>query len=214
MKTINITDALPRVFASRAHIPSQVWQCKATLQRGKNYLIVADSGTGKSSLCSYIYGFRRDYSGTITFDDTDITTISVPTWCEIRKTQLAYLPQEMRLFPELTAFENVWLKNRLTHYKSASEIEEIFATLGIADKLHSPVSQLSIGQQQRVAIVRTLCQPAHFYILDEPVSHLDADNNTIVAQLFAHEAEKQGAAIVATSVGNHLALNFDVELKL
>ncbi len=214
MKTISINNALPAVFAGRERVPSQVWQCELTLERGKNYLIVADSGTGKSSLCSYVYGYRRDYSGTIGFDGHDIKTLSIAAWCELRKTSLAYLPQEMRLFPELTAYENVWLKNQLTHHKSRAEIEEIFGTLGISDKLHSPVSRLSIGQQQRVAIVRTLCQPADFYILDEPVSHLDAYNNSVVAQLFADEAGKQGASVIATSVGNHLALNYDVELKL
>ncbi|MBO7609872.1 MAG: ATP-binding cassette domain-containing protein [Muribaculaceae bacterium] len=214
MQQININNALPAVFAGREPEPSQVWQCQLTFQRGKRYLIVADSGTGKSSLCSYIYGYRRDYSGIIDFDGTDTRMLSIPQWCELRKQSLAYLPQEMRLFPELTALENVWLKNQLTNHKTREEIENLFEVMGIADKLHSPVARLSIGQQQRVAIVRTLCQPADFFILDEPVSHLDADNNKIVAGLFADAAAQMGAAIVVTSVGNHLALNYDVELKL
>ena len=214
MQKININVALPTVFAGRERVPSEVWQCQLTFERGKRYLIVADSGTGKSSLCSYIYGYRRDYSGTIAFDGTDTRMLSVPQWCELRKNSLAYLPQEMRLFPELTALENVWLKNQLTNHKTREDIEKLFEVMGIADKLHSPVAQLSIGQQQRVAIVRTLCQPADFFILDEPVSHLDADNNKIVAGLFADAATQMGAAVVVTSVGNHLALDYDVELKL
>ena len=214
MQKITINDALPAVFAGREPEPSQVWQCQLTFERGKRYLIVADSGTGKSSLCSYIYGYRRDYSGSIAFDGTDIGMLSVPQWCQLRKQSLAYLPQEMRLFPELTALENVWLKNQLTHHKTREEVEHLFDVMGISDKLHSPVARLSIGQQQRVAIVRTLCQPADFFILDEPVSHLDADNNRIVAGLFDEAATKQGAAIVVTSVGNHLNLDYDVELKL
>ena len=214
MQKITINNALPAVFAGREPEPSQVWQCQLTFERGKRYLIVADSGTGKSSLCSYIYGYRRDYSGSIAFDDTDIGMLSVPQWCQLRKQSLAYLPQEMRLFPELTALENVWLKNQLTHHKTREEVEHLFDVMGISDKLHSPVARLSIGQQQRVAIVRTLCQPADFFILDEPVSHLDADNNRIVAGLFDEAAMQQGAAIVVTSVGNHLNLDYDVELKL
>lgn len=214
MQRIDINDALPAVFAGRDPQPSEVWQCKLTFERGKRYLIVADSGTGKSSLCSYIYGYRRDYSGIIAFDGNDISMLSVPQWCELRKQSLAYLPQEMRLFPELTALENIWLKNQLTHHKTREEIEHLFDVMGISDKLHSPVARLSIGQQQRVAIVRTLCQPADFFILDEPVSHLDAENNKIVAQLFADAAAQMGAAIVVTSVGNHLNLDYDVELKL
>ena len=120
----------------------------------------------------------------------------------------------MRLFPELTALENVELKNQLTNYKTQAEVEQMFDRLGIADKLHSPASRLSIGQQQRVAIIRTLCQPASFYLLDEPVSHLDNQNNAVAAQLIDQEASRQGAAVVVTSVGNHLALNYDCEFKL
>ncbi|MBO4870443.1 MAG: ATP-binding cassette domain-containing protein [Muribaculaceae bacterium] len=214
MQQINIHDALPTVFAGRERVPSQVWQCDLTMERGKRYLIVADSGTGKSSLCSYIYGYRRDFSGSIAFDGQDISSLSIGQWCEIRKTSLAYLPQEMRLFPELTAMENIQLKNQLTHYKSEKEIIDLFGTLGIPEKVDTPVSRLSIGQQQRVAIIRTLCQPADFYLLDEPVSHLDTANNAIVGNLFAQEADKQGAAVIVTSVGNHLALDYDVELQL
>lgn len=214
MQTIELHQALPAVFAGREPVPSQVWQCDLTLERGKSYLIVADSGTGKSSMCSYIYGYRRDYSGTIAFDGQDISTVSIARWCDLRKSSLAYLPQEMRLFPELTALENIQLKNQLTHYKSEREVMDLFDALGIPDKVHSPVARLSIGQQQRVAIIRTLCQPADFFLLDEPVSHLDAANNTIVASLFAEAARQKGAAVVVTSVGNHLDINYDVELKL
>lgn len=214
MNTIELRDSLPAVFAGRGKVPSDVWECEFRMERGKRYLITAQSGTGKSSLCAYLYGYRRDYSGIITFDGADIAGISVKQWCDIRRNQLAYLPQEMRLFPELTALENVELKNQLTNYKTQSEIEQMFERLGIADKLHSPASRLSIGQQQRVAIIRTLCQPAAFYLLDEPVSHLDGQNNAVAAQLIDQEAARQGAAVVVTSVGNHLALNYDREFNL
>ena len=214
MQTILLRDALPAVFAGRDPVPSQVWQCERTFERGKRYLVVAESGTGKSSMCSYIYGYRRDYSGCITFDGTDIATLTVAQWCQVRRTAIAYLPQEMRLFGELTAMENVMLKNRLTGHKTEQDIREMFVRLGVGDKLNSQASKLSIGQQQRVAIIRTLCQRADFFLLDEPVSHLDDSNNAIVAQLFADEAARQGAAIIVTSVGNHLALDYDEQLKL
>ena len=90
----------------------------------------------------------------------------------------------------------------------------MFATLGISDKVNSLVQHLSIGQQQRVAIIRTLCQPCDFIVLDEPVSHLDEANNAIVARLVESEAQRQGAGIIATSVGNNLLLNNLIELKL
>ena len=214
MKTIKLCNTLPRVFAGHDGIHSEVWLKDIAFERGKRYLISAESGTGKSSMCSYIYGYRQDYSGDITFDGQDIRSLTVAQWCEIRQQHIAYLPQDMRLFGELTALENVELKNRLTGFKSRQEIERLFKVLGIADKLDSLASKLSIGQQQRVAIIRTLCQPFDFIMLDEPVNHLDEENNRVVANLIAEEASWQGAGVIATSVGNHLQMEVDVVFSL
>lgn len=214
MEHITLNNTLPRVFAGHNGIQSEVWLQNITLERGKRYLISAESGTGKSSMCSYIYGYRQDYSGIIAFDGKDIHSLSVDKWCDIRQHHIAYLPQDMRLFGELTALENVELKNRLTGYKSNEEIRRLFEIMGIADKQDSLASKLSIGQQQRVAIIRTLCQPCDFILLDEPVSHLDEDNNRIVAELIAQEAAHQGAGVIATSVGNHLKMDVDQIFRL
>ena len=90
----------------------------------------------------------------------------------------------------------------------------MFERLGIADKQQSLVGKMSIGQQQRVAIVRTLCQPCDFFLLDEPVSHLDAGNNRAVAELVMEEAARLGAGIIATSVGNNLDIAVKEALNL
>ena len=206
METIRLINTLPRVFAGHEGIHSEVWQQDITLERGKRYLISAESGTGKSSMCSYIYGYRQDYSGMITFDGQDIRSLTVAQWCDVRQRHIAYLPQDMRLFGELTAMENVELKSRLTNFKTREEILQLFEVLGIADKTDSLASKLSIAQQQRVAIIRTLCQPCDFILLDEPVSHLDEENNRLVARLITQEAQRQGAGVIATSVGYHLKI--------
>ncbi len=202
------------MFAGHNGIQSEVWLQNITLERGKRYLISAESGTGKSSMCSYIYGYRQDYSGTITFDGKDILGLTIAQWCDVRQRHIAYLAQDMRLFGELTAMENVELKNRITGFKSRDEILRLFETMGIPDKVDSLASKLSIGQQQRVAIIRTLCQPCDFILLDEPVSHLDDENNRIVADLITQEAARQGAGIIATSVGNHLKMETDHIFRL
>ncbi len=214
MEKIELKHTLPAVFAGREEDNSEVWLRNIAFERGKHYLISAESGTGKSSLCSYLYGYRNDYSGTITFDGSDINNMDVNAWCDIRCNHIAYLPQELRLFPELSAMENVELKNRLTGYKSRDEILRLFEALGIPEKVDSSVSRLSIGQQQRVAIIRTLCQPCSFILLDEPVSHLDATNNRIVAGLVTEEAQRQGAGVISTSVGNNVMISVDKEFKL
>lgn len=202
------------MFAGHDGISSEIWRQDVTLERGKRYLISAESGTGKSSMCSYIYGYRQDYSGVIAFDGQDIRQLTVAQWCDIRQRHIAYLPQDMRLFAELTAMENVELKNDLTGFKSRDEICRLFQALGIEDKQDSLVAKLSIGQQQRVAIIRALCQPCDFIMLDEPVSHLDDENNRIAADLITQEAARQGAGIIATSVGNHLKMQVDFTFNL
>ena len=211
---IEMHDVLPAVFAQRGGAESEVWCRDITFERGKRYLVAAHSGTGKSSLCSYLYGYRNDYSGSIKFGSTDITSLNIAQWCEVRCRHLAYLPQEMRLFPELTAMENVELKNRLTGYRSKADITQMFERLGIPEKKDQLMAHLSIGQQQRVAIKRTLCQPFEFILLDEPVSHLDETNNRLAATLVAEEAARQGAGIIATSVGNDVMITIDKGYKL
>ena len=214
MNTITIHNTLPAVFAGRGDTGSEIWLRDVTFERGKHYLISAESGTGKSSLCSYLYGYRTDYSGTMAFDGRDIRQLSVAEWCQVRVHNLAYLAQDMKLFPELTALENIMLKNSITNHKTEKDIVGMMQQLGIGDKVNSLVAKLSIGQQQRVAIVRTLCQPCDFILLDEPVSHLDDTNNAIVAQMVMEEAKRQGAGVISTSVGNNVKITVDKEFKL
>ncbi|MCC8038110.1 MAG: ATP-binding cassette domain-containing protein [Bacteroidales bacterium] len=210
MDSITLRQALPRVFdgmqGDEAIRASQVWMAELTLIKGQRYLIAAESGAGKSSLCSFLYGNRNDYMGEIYFNSHPIREFTRKQWCEIRQRHVALLPQEMRLFPELTALENVQLKNRLTGRYSEHEILQMLERLEIGWKANEKAGHLSIGQQQRVAVVRTLCQPFDFLLLDEPVSHLDARNNRAVALMVSEVAASQGAGIVSTSVGNPLDL--------
>ena len=118
------------------------------------------------------------------------------------------------LFPELTVIDNIEIKNRLTRHKSERWILETLAALGIEKKAAVPAGQLSVGQQQRVAIVRTLCQPFNFLLLDEPVSHLDERNNAAVASIIEAEARENHAAVIATSVGNKIKLPFTTTVCL
>ena len=210
IRKITLRNLLPEVFAGAEYQPpvstSGVWLRTLEITRGQRLLVAAESGTGKSSLCSFIYGARADFRGTILFDDTDIRSLSTAQWCAVRTRSLAWLPQEMRLFHELTVMENLLIKNRLTDRYSQAELLAMLARLEIDHKAAEPAGRLSVGQQQRVALVRALAQPFDFIILDEPVSHLDARNNAACAALVQEVADAQGAGIIATSVGNHLAL--------
>lgn len=214
MDEIRLQQVLPRVFAQRDSITSDIWHRDLIFRKGERCLIEAASGTGKSSLCSYLYGYRGDYEGIITFDGKNIRSLDTAGWTALRRRSLSLLFQELRLFPELTALENVLLKNRLSGYKSRQEILTLFEAAGIADKVNEKTGILSFGQQQRVAFIRCLCQPFDFILLDEPVSHLDENNARILARLLEEEAGRQGTGILVTSIGKALPLSYDHTYKL
>lgn len=215
MLEIGLNHVLPHIFEEkRDSLQSDVWLKTLKLQKGHLYLVEAASGTGKSSLCSYILGYRKDFSGTICFDARDVSVLKVKDWVELRKCSLSILWQELRLFPELTAMENVLIKNNLTGYQSTSKIHEWFDQLGIADKKETLIGRMSFGQQQRVAMIRALCQPFDFIFADEPVSHLDEVNSRVMGEILMAEARRQGAGVVVTSIGKHIDLDYETVLKL
>lgn len=208
MERIELLHTLPLVFQGQEP-KSQIWLQDVTFQKGRTYLVEANSGTGKSSLCSYIIGYRKDYLGTILFDGKDIRNYRVSEWTSLRKHSLSLLFQELRLFPELTAMENVQIKNGLTGHKSRQEIETWFERLGIADKMDAKAGRMSFGQQQRVAMIRALVQPFDFLMADEPVSHLDDKNSAVMGEIMMEEARRQGAGVIVTSIGRHISLPYD-----
>ena len=122
--------------------------------------------------------------------------------------------QDLKIFPELTALENIELKNRLQAYKSEAEIDDMLRRLEISDKSRQPCGKLSWGQQQRVAIIRALCQPFDFLLLDEPISHIDDRMARIVAELIAEEVASRQAAVVVSSIGKELPITYDNILNL
>lgn len=218
IEKITINNLLPEVFGDERDTErvrrSDVWLRHLSFEKPLSYMVFAESGTGKSSLCAFLYGSRRDYEGTILFDGNDVRGYSAEKWSQLRRAALAYLPQQLSLFPELTAIDNVLLKNRLTDYYSEADIRRMFEQLSIDHRADTVAGRLSIGQQQRVATVRALAQPFDFLLLDEPVSHLDARNNDIVAQMITSHAESRHASVIATSVGNHLSIDSNKILRL
>jgi len=184
-------------------------QPAVTLEQGRRYLVCARSGHGKSSLLNFIYGGSRRYDGKIEMEGMEDVSQE-----RMRREVLSYMFQDLRLFAQLTAAENVLLKNRLTDYKSGGEIERMLDALLPSEKKRQPVGTLSLGQQQRVAAVRALCQPFAFLLLDEPFSHLDNESAAMVSQLMVEEAEKQHAGIILTSLGMNDNIRFDRIFKL
>ena len=212
---ITFQSVVPQVFESQKEsLHSEVWNRELTFEKGKLYLIEAASGRGKSTFCSYVLGYRHDYSGQVLFNDVPTSTFKVRDWVEARRLHISHLFQELRLFPELTAFENIVIKNKLTNFKSQEQIATWFEQLGIADKMHERIGRMSFGQQQRVALIRALVQPFDFLLVDEPISHLDDKNAAVMAEMMMKEAREQGAGVLVTSIGKHMDLPYERIVKL
>ena len=214
MNTIRLKNIVPQVFAVHPDLQSEVWRQDLTLEKGKKYLVEADSGMGKSTFCSYLIGYRHDFTGELFFDNRKSTDFTPKDWTQLRQRHVSSLFQELRLFPELTALENVQIKNRLTNFATDDQIDEWFNRLKISEQRHEKVGVMSFGQQQRVALIRALAQPFDFLLADEPVSHLDDGNGELMGQLIAEEAARQGAAVIVTSIGKHIPLDYDKTIKL
>ncbi|MBN1951481.1 MAG: ATP-binding cassette domain-containing protein [Bacteroidales bacterium] len=174
------------------------------------YLIRAQSGKGKSSVLNFIYGSNLHYDGQISYS----ADFELRDPVDLKQTKLSYAFQDFKLFPGLTLTENIELKNKLTHYRSREEIDGMVERVNLGHRRDSLVQKLSIGQRQRVAILRALCQPFSFLLLDEPFSHLDNENIRIMTSLIDEELKKQQAGLILTSLESSYYFDYDKILNL
>ena len=186
-------------------------------EKGKNYLLSAPSGKGKSTFIHAVYGLRNDYEGEIYFDNKNVRTHLIGDWATIRQKKCAIVFQDLRLFLHLTARENIELKRQLTTEKttpSVSDLENWSKRLGIADYLDKTCATLSYGQRQRVAIIRALAQPFDYLLLDEPFSHLDTENVKIATEIIKEACTQQNAGLILVSLGDKYYFNYDVIFQI
>ncbi len=180
---------------------SEVWDSELKTEGSVPYFLSSNSGKGKSTFLKYLYGLRNDYEGNIYIDEKDIATFSLSDWANIRKEKVAYLPQDLQLVDHLSVWDNLILKNKLTSHYSEKEIRDFLALFNITSQIDKPINQLSIGQQQRVALIRTLLQPFKLLLLDEPFSHLDEENIKIGFDLIDSICKKEDAYYIIATLG-------------
>lgn len=183
-------------------------QPSVRLEKGKKYLIKANSGHGKTSILNFIYGSNSNFSGEIRYP------YQKDSLFDLRRDKISYIFQDYKLFETLTAYENIILKNNLTKHKTPSQIAELLEKVGLSHRKDSLVKTLSLGQRQRIAIIRALCQPFDFLLLDEPFSHLDEENTKIVSQIILQEVDNQQSTLIMTALSDSFVFPFDVKLNL
>ena len=214
VKTLIFDRVIPAFLEGGNIPPSEVWNTNLTLNKGERYIVEAPSGKGKSTFLGIIFGSRRDFKGNVSFDEMNVASISKSDWSSIRSEKISMLFQELRLFEMLTVRENLELKLALTNKVTLSQVEEWLARLGLEGFLDRKCQTLSFGQQQRVAIVRALCQPFEWLLLDEPFSHLDEQNANIALELIQEVCASQNAGLIVTSLGSLQNRMFDRSIVL
>ena len=206
---ITLRDALPEPMAESPPGNSDVWGQEITFAQGNRYLVVGESGRGKTTLMHMLCGIRRDYQGEVILDDRTANHLSAADWAEMRAKKLGLMYQDLRLFPELSPRDNLNLLPE--HEQGGPSIEEMAKRLGMVQYLDSPCDQLSQGQRQRIAVMRVLSRPFSFLLLDEPFSHLDKANVENMSNLINEEIERRAAGLIFASLGKDTAFD-DLEV--
>jgi putative ABC transport system ATP-binding protein len=193
---LTIRNLLPVYFENDRALNSEIWGKEIIFNKGDLVKIVAPSGSGKTSLIHFLYGLRKEYNGNILYDDKTIGNFSPEDFAVYRKDHISVVLQDLRLFPEQTVRENLEIKRQLNPHHRPERITEMANQLGIGSKLNSLCRTCSYGEQQRVAIIRSLLQPFDVLLMDEPFSHLDTNNAQNAMELLLDEAKLRNATII------------------
>lgn len=217
---VSFDDVIPAPLAeildakTHSDAPSEIWQKKLKFDKQKKYQVYAPSGKGKSTFIHIIYGLRDDYQGEVHLDALNVREISLDQWAKLRQDNIAVVFQDLRLFEDLTALENIQVKTALYPGDYQDKIEEMSIFLGVQHLLHKKTSTLSYGERQRISIIRALIQPFSLLLLDEPFSHLDESNIEKACQLIDQKCQENQAGLIMTSLGYPYYIKFDQRLIL
>ncbi|MBC7288366.1 MAG: ABC transporter ATP-binding protein [Armatimonadetes bacterium] len=173
---------------------------EVTMQVARGEFVVArgPSGSGKTTLLLTIGGMIRPTAGTVSIDGEDVYAMSPAARARLRAKKIGFVFQMYHLVPYLTALENVMLPALAGNRVTEDEAVELLARLGMKDRLHHRVSQLSTGERQRVALARALVKKPQLLLADEPTGNLDPENGERILQYMAEFNRDGGTVLVVT----------------
>ena len=159
--------------------------------------IVGPSGSGKSTLLGLLAGLDKPTAGSIRLNGQEITTWTESQLAHFRRQNVGYLFQAFHLIPTLTALENIMLPMELSNDSSASDrARDLLEAVGLQDRQHHYPTQLSGGEQQRVAVARAFsCRPP-ILLADEPTGNLDSVTGQLVIDLLLRLHRDQGSTLL------------------
>ncbi len=209
---IKLHNVKPTYMSESEINDSDIYLSDFEIESNLIYLIKGRSGSGKTSLLNFIFGKSFSFDGDIYYNDNNLKEIR--DFSKYRVNKLSYVFQDLKLFQNLTTIENIQIKNRLTNTISIERIDNWLKELGIFDKKNSKIAQMSLGERQRVAIVRALCQPYEQILLDEPFSHIDQIKIKIASKIITERTKEQNASLVLATLDDEYYFDFDKTFTL
>lgn len=186
------------------------------INSGENVAVVGKSGSGKTSLIMLIAGLEKATSGKIIFEDQDISTYSEDELADLRKRKIGIVFQSFYLIPNYTALENVSLVLEINKIENAQKKSaELLEQFGLKDRLNHFPSQLSGGEQQRVAIARSIILSPKLILADEPSGNLDSENSKLIINLLFKYSKQNNSSLILVTHDQSIARECDkiIEIK-
>jgi putative ABC transport system ATP-binding protein/lipoprotein-releasing system ATP-binding protein len=184
------------------------------VSRGEILFLRGASGAGKSTLLYILAGLERPASGSIEFEGEVLASLGGDRQALLRNRRMGFVFQSYFLLPELTALENVLLPSMLGGTRNESKARDLLARVGLSGRLDHLPSQLSGGEQQRVAIARSLVNDPGILCADEPTGNLDATTGRGIVDLLLGLSREDGRTLVSVTHDPALAALGDRQLHL
>jgi putative ABC transport system ATP-binding protein len=171
------------------------------IAKGEYAAVVGPSGSGKTTMLSILGGMLSPDSGAVQFDGVDLYALDAAVRTRLRRERIGFVFQTFNLVPYLTALENVELPLYLTRRSSAEQRERAILLLrrvGLESRLNHKPCELSVGQQQRISLARTIANNPSVLLADEPTGNLDAESRSHVLDMFDEFVGGGGTVVMVT----------------
>ena len=184
------------------------------VRSGEIVFLCGASGAGKTTLLYTLAGLERPRVGRVSFEGADIYALSSDRLAGLRNRRMGFVFQAYFLLPELTALENVTLPSMMGGKPRQAEATNLLERVGLKDRLHHLPSELSGGEQQRVAIARSLINDPSIIYADEPTGNLDSHTGETIIELLLQVARHDRRTLIVVTHDQHLAIRGDRLLRI
>jgi len=185
-----------------------------SMREGEAIFLLGASGAGKTTLLYTLAGLERPEAGKVIFEDVSLFDLPKSRLEILRNQRMGFIFQAYFLLPELTALENVQLPAMIGGKKRTEEAQALLERVGLGNRMHHLPSELSGGEQQRVAIARSLVNNPRILFADEPTGNLDSQTGASIVELLMELVREDGRSLLVVTHDTHLARHGDRTLRI